>query len=236
MHRIPMTVDPHDTDQNGVCRASALLRYMQTAADHQLTQRGMSYDVLLSQNRAFILSRIQAEFTDAPRAYAPLLAGTSPCESRGFRFLRCYDLMREDEVIGRAASVWALIDTESRALIRSEAFELPLPLMKAPTSLPAPIRMPVPLTEMGTYTVTYAELDRNAHMNNTRYPDIYADFLPMAGNRISSLSISYMHEARQHDVLRVMRAEANGTFYFRTLLPDGTVNTEAEVRLTSLYT
>ncbi|MBQ7314538.1 MAG: acyl-[Clostridia bacterium] len=234
MHRIPITVDPHDTDLNGVCRASALLQYMQTAADHQLAERGMTYEALRAQNRAFLLSRIQMEFTDSPRAYTHLLSGTTPCESRGFRFLRCYELTQDDVVIGRAVSVWALIDTESRALIRSESFPLPCPLSEAPSVVPAPIRFPSLLREIGTYTVTYAELDQNAHMNNTHYPDIYAHFLPMRGHRIEGLSISYMHEARQGDVLRVLCAEADGVYYFRTLLADGTVNTEAEVRLASL--
>ncbi len=234
MHRIPITVNPHDTDLNGVCRASSLLQYMQTAADHQLTERGMSYEALRAQNRAFILSRIQMEFSDAPRAYTPLLAGTSPCESRGFRFLRCYDLLRDEEVIGRAVSVWALIDTQTRALIRSEAFPLPCALSEAPTNLPAPIRFPSPLLQVGSYTVTYAELDQNAHMNNTHYPDIYAHFLPMRGHRVSALAISYLHEAKQGDELVVLHTESDGIHYFRTVLPDGTVNTEAEVRLALL--
>ena len=88
--RTNLTVDIHDVDFNGVARTSALMKYIQSAAQTQLTENGLSYDILRQKNKAFILSRIKLEFTESPRAYEPLTAITFPCNSRGYSFLRCH--------------------------------------------------------------------------------------------------------------------------------------------------
>ena len=91
--------------------------------------------------------------------------------------------------------------------------------------------MPAELSEVGTYTVSYADTDQNRHMNNTRYADMYASFLPMEGMRIRSLSISYLAEAPMGEVLRVFRVFKDGVYYLRTVRADGKTNTEAEIIL-----
>jgi len=65
-------VDVHNIDYNGVCKASALMRYIQSTAQSQLTDKGLSYDQLKEKKKAFILSRIKLEFTEPVRAYDKL--------------------------------------------------------------------------------------------------------------------------------------------------------------------
>jgi acyl-ACP thioesterase len=185
-------------------------------------------------NKAFILSKVTIEFYEAVRAYEPLTATTFPCNSRGYTFQRCYRLEKDGKTIGRAIAAWALIDTEKHSLVRVNEFELGLETL-APLDIP-PTRIAVPgnITTVGTYDVTYADTDQNNHMNNTRYPDIYANFLPLSGKRISDISISYINEAPAKDRLTVMMAEENGCYYFRTLRSDGKVNSEAMIRLADI--
>lgn len=229
--RTNMIVDIHDVDFNGVARTSALMKYIQNAAQTQLTVNGMSYDELRAKNRAFILSRIKMEFTDAPRAYEPLTAITFPCNSRGYSFLRCYKLKKDGITIGRAVSVWALIDTDTHGLVRVNDFDLGLETYD-PLDIPlSRIIIPSNISDVGTYTVTYSDTDQNMHMNNTRYPDMYSNFLPMHKKRIESITISYANEAKMGDNLKVQRGECDGIYYFRTIRSDGKVNTEAEIKL-----
>ena len=226
--------DIHDVDYNGVVRASALMEYIQNAAQTQLTLNGMSYEELRGMKRAFILSRIKMEFTDAPRGYEPLTAISYPCESRAFSFLRCYALERDGVVIGRAASIWALVDTESRALVPVSKFDLDLELMPHNDMSLDRIVMPKSITEVGTYTVNYGSTDQNRHMNNTHYPDMYANFLPLEGRRVRTMSIQYVNEAPAGQTLTVHRAYEDGVFYFKTLREDGQINTLATVELADI--
>ena len=227
-------VDVHDVDFNGIARTSALMRYIQSAAQWQLTDNGHSYDNLKSLNKAFILSRIKLEFTESVYAYDSLEAETFPCDSHGFTFLRCYLLKKADRVIGRAVSAWALVDTEKHSLVKVNDFDLGLETYKALDFPLGRIVMPRELDTVGTYTVNYADLDQNNHMNNTRYPDMYSNFLPLDKKRIRSITVSYMNEAASGERLTVQRAYSDGSFYFRTLRQDGKINTEAEIQLADI--
>ena len=231
--RTDLIADIHDVDYNGVVRTSSLMKYIQSAAQTQLTLNGMSYDQLRDMKRAFILSRMKMEFTEPVRAYDDLTAVTYPCDSRGYSFLRCYALEKNGRTIGRAVSMWALIDTETRALVKVNDFELGLETHEPHTLELTRFTTPANATVVGTYTVNYGDTDQNRHMNNTRYPDMYSNYLPLAGKRIRTLSINYLNEAPMGERLRVERADGvdGYTYYFRTVREDGKVNTEAEVVL-----
>ncbi len=230
-YRIKTEVDVHDVDFNGVAKTSSIMRYIQTAAQCQLTDNGMSYDNLKSNKRAFILSRLKLEVLRPLRAYTPLTAITYPCESRGYSFLRCYALESDGELVARAISVWALIDTESRSLVRVNDFNLGLPTLPQNGIILGAMRMPSTLVDIGGYGVHYGDVDQNRHMNNTKYPDMFSSFLPLENKMIRSITINYSAEAAMGDKLRVQRAEEGGFFYFRTVRSDGKVNSEAQIEL-----
>ena len=230
-YRNGTSVNVHDVDYNGIARTSSVLRYLQSAAEAQLCENGMSYDELYGRKRAFIISRIKLELSKPLRSYTPITAVTFPCESRGFSFLRCYALEQDGETVARAVALWALIDTDTRGLVRVNDFELGLPTLPPLGLELGRMKLPSTLTEVGEYTVHYGEIDRNRHMNNTKYPDIYSTFLPLEGKMIRSISLNYLNEARLGERLRVLRAEVGGGYYFRTLLEDGRVNSEAELEL-----
>ena len=230
-YRMKCEVDVHDVDYNGIAKTSSIMKYIQTAAQYQLTESGMSYDSLKKNNRAFILSRVKLEVLRPLRAYAPLTAITYPCESRGYSFLRCYALESDGDIVARAISVWALIDTESHALVRVNDFDLGLPTLPKNDLVLAAMKLPSNLIDVGGYGVHYGDVDQNRHMNNTKYPDMYSNFLPLQGKMIRSITINYSNEAQMGDKLRVQRGEEGGIFYFRTVRGDGRINSEAQIEL-----
>ena len=230
----PVEVDIHDVDFNGVCRMSSLMKYIQSAAQTQLTENGMSYESLRERNRALIITKIKLEFNEPVRAYDRLVAETFPCISRGFSFIRCYALYKGEKIIGRAISVWALVDTETRKLVRVNDFELNLPTYEAWDIELSYFRMPDTMKKAGTYTVSYADLDQNMHVNNTKYADIFSNFIPLNNKRINSITVNYVNEAKYKDELTVYTEEIGGTYYVRSVLADGRINSEAEIHLTDL--
>ena len=227
-------VDIHDVDYNGIAKTSALMRYIQSAAQTQLTQNGMSYEELRAKNRGFILSRIRMEVTGPIRAYTPLTAITYPCESRGYSFLRCYELLQDGISVAKAISVWALIDTEKRSLIRVNDFDLNLPTHTPNEIVLGHIKMPAELIDVGGYGVHYGDVDQNRHMNNTKYPDMYSNYLPLDGKMIKSITIHYNNEAVIGEKLRVFRTNVGDNYFFRTVRSDGKVNSEAQIELSDI--
>lgn len=233
-YRINTYVDVHDVDYNGVAKTSSLMKYIQTAAQSQLNDGGMSYDQLKSKGRAFILSRFKMEILQPVRAYEPITAITFPCESRGFSFLRCYGIEQENRTVARAISMWALVDTDTRALVPVNNFELGLTLLPPIDMNFEHLRFPTTLTDIGGYGVHYGDVDQNRHMNNTKYPDMFSNFLPLDNKMISSILINFRNEALIGEKLRVQRAYENGVYYFRTVRGDGKINSEASISLENL--
>ncbi len=227
-------VDIHDVDYNGIARTSALMRIIQSTAQSQLTDNNLSYDTLKKRRRAFILSRIKMEFTEDIRAYEHLTGVSFPCHSHGYSFLRCYKLLRDGATVGRAVSVWALIDTDTRALVKVNDFELGLKTYDPLDYTISRFVMPKNLEEVGKFTVTYSDTDQNRHMNNTRYPDMYSNFLSLDGKRIEEIAINYQNEAPMGEVLTVYHAQEGDYHYFRTVREDGKTNSEAEIKVVSL--
>ena len=226
-----LVVDIHDVDYNGIAKTSALMRYIQSAAQTQLTENGMSYEELKAMKRGFILSRIRMEVSEPIKAYTPLTAITYPCESRGYSFLRCYELLRDGISVARAIAVWALIDTENRSLVRVNDFDLNLPTCQPNDLVLGHIKMPSDLVDIGGYGVHYGDVDQNRHMNNTKYPDMYSNFLPREGKMIKSINIHYNNEASIGEKLRICRIQEGNKFFFRTIRADGKINSEAEIEV-----
>lgn len=225
-------VDFHDVDVNGICRASALLKYMQTNAQHQLNEANLSYDELRAMNKAFILSKIRLEFASSVHAEQILTATTYPCTSAGFSFVRSFELGHNGKRVARGISVWALVNTNTKALVRVSDFDLGIATYNAPEDFALPrFKFPSDAALVGNYKVAYGDLDRNGHMNNTRYPDVYACFLPLKGKRISEITISYNNEAKFAEMLSVYLTMRDGIYYIRTLNEDGRINSEAEIHI-----
>ncbi|MBQ3064983.1 MAG: hypothetical protein IJC98_01970 [Clostridia bacterium] len=246
---VPYTVYLHMTDKNGRCHAGDLLRLMQDCATLQLEHLGPTMTEMRDAQRVFLLTRISIDIRHPFAPYESLYAQTWPCtSSRGAVFDRDFLLhtrnsskeISDAAVVG--ASQWALLDTAHGKLLRVDDIGIPFAREeKVQTSIPLRFRIPrdLPLVCGGERTVRFTDIDRNGHMNNTRYADLFCDYLPQiaAGMRITAFAISYQKEARLGDVLRVMYTETpdeNGLLYVRTVrVGDGTVNMEAAIRLAS---
>ncbi len=230
-YKLKTQVDIHDVDYNGIAKTSSIMKFMQTAAQSQLTENGMSYNQLKARSRAFVISRFNLEIMRALPAYTPITAISYPIESRGYSFLRCYELETDGIPVARAVSAWALLDTETKALVRVNDFDLGLPILPS-LSLTLPhIKLPSEISDIGSYGVHYGDVDQNMHMNNTKYPDMYSNFIPLPGRMIRRLAVNYISEAALGEKLKVQRASRANIFYFRTLRQDGRINSEAEIEI-----
>ena len=228
----------HETDLNRVNRPSAFLTILQETANHQLHAVGTDLDALRDEKRvAFILSRIAAKVYSPLRAYENITAQTWVCPGRGLNFERCFRILRGEKTVAECWSSWGLLSLDERRLLSVDTLDFPItPEEKLlPQGIPARFRVP-PVSEMepvGTRVIRYSDIDYNGHMNNTRYPDMLADFLPdPTAVWVNGFSLSFLQEAKLGDSLTVFRAPWQGAggeqgFVFRTVDEQGTTCLEA---------
>ena len=224
----------HDTDACRRVRPTALLVYMQETSNRHVADSGMSLDELRDKkDLAFILSKIRIAFHRPLSAFENIKVETFTCPSRGYASTRCFRILANNEVVAEADTLWALVDIKDKNLKKIEesgyAFDDEEPLaLDLPTRTRAPSS--VEMTEVGKRTIHYSDIDYNMHMNNTRYPDMLCDYMPLeqVGN-IRGMTLSYLREAAYGDTLTILRGEGEGCYYFKTVSSKGETCLEAVV-------
>ena len=236
----PHKVSIHEIDINGNLYPSVLLTLMQEAAHGQFDAAGNNIKTMRTEkNLGLWVTRIAISVYDKIGEDDVVCARSSPTnDSRGLMFNRCYQLVRGDEVVAEAISVWTLLDTKEMKPIRFSDTDFGMPF-EDPIEISAPARFPFPrdmeLVEAGRHKVRYSDIDYNQHLTNTRYPNLICDMLPsLEGKRVSEFSISFVNQAETGEDLTFLVGEADGAYYVRSLRSDGKVNVEARVKLENL--
>ncbi|MBO5845371.1 MAG: hypothetical protein J6Q77_01875 [Clostridia bacterium] len=224
----------HDTDAARQVRPSEILVYMQETANLQVDSlSGRSLDELRDrEGLGFILSKIKLIFHAQLYAYDEISVRTWTCESRGYTFQRCFDIHRGDTLIAEGISFWALLDINNKKLVSNDGFSLGIE-SDPPLDITVPRRIKQPQCELdmlGNREIRYSDIDYNMHMNNTRYPDMLCDFMPIGrvGN-IREMTLEFLHESALGDTLTFYGCEQEGRYYFKTVNQNGDVCLVAEV-------
>ena len=224
----------HDTDAARQVRPSEVLVYMQETANLQVDNCSeRSLDALRdTAGLAFILSKIKLVFHAPLHAYDEISVRTWTCDSRGYSFNRCFDIHRGEELIAEAISFWALLDINNRKLVRTDSFSLGIE-SDPPLEIAVPRRIKQPdgeLNILGNRDIRYSDIDYNMHMNNTRYPNMLCDFMPIERvGDIKEMTLEFLHESALGDTLTFYGAEQDSRFYFKTVNQNGDVCLAAEV-------
>jgi acyl-ACP thioesterase len=225
----------HDTNADRNVRLSQYLVYMQETANLQLRANGTSLDDVRDEMRlGFILSKIKLIFHKELAAYEDISVNTWTCPSRGFTFSRCFEIKKGEEKVAEAISFWALLNIDTRMLTRVDGFDLGLE-SEDPLDIAVARRIKQPegeLVLLGKREIRYSDIDYNMHMNNTKYPDMICDFMPIEKiSEIKTMTLEFLHESALGDTLSFYGASDGNRFYFKTVNENGDACLTAEIEI-----
>ena len=196
------TVESVHVDCFGRAKASALLYFAQEAAGAHCQQLALDYDTLAKKNLFWAVIRNRVQITRAPVLGQTITVKTWPMPTTRSSFPRStvgYD--EKGNELFRSISLWVLMDTESRAMVLPGKSNIALTGSLQGGELTAPGSIaPRALENTSVRRVCYTELDRNIHMNNTRYLDWIDDLFPSAFHKehpVQSFTVCYLSEARE---------------------------------------
>lgn len=188
-----------DFDTYGRIKPSAVMDLFQDVAGIHANELGCGFDELIKEQMLWVLVRIKLEIVSSPEIFQCVNVKTWPLAPSRAGFQREY-LIEDEEgnELVKGSSDWVIMHSEKRRLMpvkeiypMTEGFEekrnFEERLSKIhdfePTSKP--------------YTVKpgFSDIDRNSHVNNTRYANFVLDAIsPTADDRIKTLQIDYRHE------------------------------------------
>ncbi len=190
-------------DLTGHWRPGDMMEFLQEAAGTHSSLLGASRTALRQQGIAWVLTRIEVEMDRWPGAGDTVSVETWPMPTRRCFFPRCY-LLRDGEnrEIGRAGSLWVLLDLNTRHMTTPENIVRLIPDnsdLPAPIGLPAPVRQIAGTLETVEKRPEYTDFDTNLHVNNCRYVDWCCNMLgveTLAQSELARFALNFDQEIR----------------------------------------
>lgn len=218
-----------------------LANHIASVASDHAERLGIGRVALLEHRQAWVFSRLLIQMERYPSEYESYtIRSWIDSVSRFFsnRNFAIYDA--QGAVIGHAASVWALMDVDSRqALDIKEALPGHADCV-APEHPDCPItrtsRARVIATEPAyTFRPRYCDIDYNGHFNSIRYIEHFLGALPLEVLKerpIHRFEIGYSTECHYDEPLAVyVTAAAADEYDLELRKTDGTVASRAKVKL-----
>ena len=196
------TITDNHVDRFGKLKLSTLLYFSQEVAGQHFDRIAMTYDQLAEKGMFWAIIRQRVRVTRLPMSGDVIHVETWPMPNTRVAFPRCvvaYD--EKGNELFQVLSLWILMDIETRAMILPGKSGIHLPGTVMGYELPAPTSLSAKnLLNHRNRTVCFTDLDRNGHMNNTKYLDWIADLLPShfhEAHSPSEFTVCYISEARE---------------------------------------
>ncbi len=244
MHTSKYIVAYKDCYPNGNIRPTELIKYIQESAMEQMVSKKPSYDDLFNSGMAFVISKLNIIVRDKITQSEEITVNTWPTEATtGFTSIRSYNVILNGKVVMEGTGVWALIDVNTRSLLKINSVDLSNYGYAPPLESTLKKRVMIPkdgLSVVGSHTVTYSQCDLNMHLTNSNYGDILADFVPnIACGYITEMNLHFKAEAPLHSILtikycEIVNADNSVSHIVVSYLHDNSINAVAEFKLAKI--
>ena len=195
-------VTERDVDCYGRLRPSMILSYAQEVAGVHSNQLTVGYDVLAQRHMFWAVTRHKVQVSRMPMIGETIRVETWPLPPTRVAYPRsmvAYD--EKGNELFRSISIWVLMDLDTRNMILPGKSGISVDGTLRGLELASPLGLAAkPLGSRSSRTVRFTDLDRNGHMNNTKYLDWTADLLPrpfLAGSILKEMTVCYFTEARE---------------------------------------
>lgn len=176
-------IQSYEVQENGNMRISTLFRLFQKAAGDDSDRYGLTYNYMRDNGIVFVITKMSVKFFSNIKTYDHIEIITRPRGCHGVSFIRDFDVRIDGVRVAYASSTWALININSRRLLRPNALDkigsIPSDTEDMIDFDQARIKLDEnSLSRTDVRKVYYSHIDKNGHMNNTFYPDIVFDYIP----------------------------------------------------------
>lgn len=195
-------------DRYGRLKPSMILFYAQEVAGHHCNILSVDYDTLARRRMFWAVTRHRVQITRLPLSGETIHVETWPMPTTRVAYPRsmvAYD--KQGNELFRSISLWVLVDLDTRSMILpgKSGVEVIGTLRGSELAVPHTL-LPSVMDHSVQRTVRFTDLDRNGHMNNTRYLDWINDLLPSdfhAEHPFREFTICYHTEAREGQTLNL---------------------------------
>ena len=199
-------ITDHYVDCFGRMTPASILLMIQEVAGKHCTALSVDYDTLAKRRMFWAVTRHRVQVSRMPRLGETIRVETWPMPTTRVAYPRsvvAYDAAGNE--CFRAISLWVLMNLDTRSMILPGKSGISVVGSLRGLELPSPGSLALmDHTHTRQRQVCFTDLDRNGHMNNTRYLNWVSDLLPSAfhqSHEVKEFTICYHAEAREGQLL-----------------------------------
>jgi len=200
------TITDNCVDCFGRLKTSMILYYVQEVAGKHFDRISMDYDALAKLGMFWAIIRQKVQITRLPFRGETIRLETWPMPTTRVAYPR--SVVAYDEAgneVFRSISIWVLMDLKDRKMILPGKSGISVIGTLRGNELATPASLtPKVLKHHRARPVCFTDLDRNGHMNNTRYMEWIDDLLPAAfheSHTVKEFTVCYLSESREGQTL-----------------------------------
>ena len=185
-----------------------ILYMMQEVAGNHFAQLSMDYDSLAQRGLFWAITRNKVQITRLPMRGETIRLETWPMPTTRVAYPR--SIVAYDEAgneVFRSITLWVLMDANNRSMVLPGKSGIDVVGTLRGNELASPLGLPAKaLVNHRKRYVNFTDLDRNGHMNNTRYLDWVYDLLGADFHKDHTLrefTLCYLNEAREGQQLEL---------------------------------
>jgi len=207
-------VHSYALDAFGTLALPALAGYLQEIAGQHASALGCGIDVLQARGLTWVLLRQRIEAPEPVWRGDEVEIATWPSGVERLFVHREFTVARGGGEVARSSTTWLVLDVARRRPVRPDEVLDPALRPRLEAAAPVPARLPVPGPGAAErrWTVRYADIDMNRHVNNTSYLGWALESASperWASRRATGVEVHYVAEAVLGDGI-VARAEEQG--------------------------
>ncbi len=199
-------ITDNTVDCFGRLKPSMILYFVQEVAGQHFNRISMDYDALAKLGMFWAIIRQKVQITRLPTRGETIKVETWPMPTTRVAYPR--SVVAYDEAgneVFRSISIWVLMDVNTRNMILPGKSGISVIGTLRGNELAAPNGLVAKdLASHRQRTVSFTDLDRNGHMNNTKYMDWIDDLLPSLYHRshgVQEFTVCYFAESREGQTL-----------------------------------
>ena len=194
------TLSAVDVDCFGRCKASVLLYLAQEAATGHCDILRLDWDTMAEKGLFWAVIRSHVKIRRLPVLGERVYIQTWPMPTTRTAFPRAVEILDSTGgVLVQIVSLWVLMDMMTRTMVLPGKSNVDVPGFLTGFEIASPNSLvPAGHNQRASRRVVFSELDRNGHLNNTRYMEWAADLLPAKYHKLNPVrefTICYLSEA-----------------------------------------
>lgn len=200
------TITDNIVDCYGRLKPSMILFFAQEIAGQHCNLLCVDYETLAKHRMFWAVTRHRVQITRLPQRGETIRVETWPMPTTKVAYPRsmvAYD--KSGNECFRSISLWVLMDMDTRNMILPGKSGISVVGTLRGNELPSPLGLvPNDHSQHRSRSVCFTDLDRNGHMNNTRYLDWIYDLLPSAFHQAHSpreFTVCYLSETLEGQTL-----------------------------------